>query len=330
MTVSVAELVAELKTLRKGRGIQAPHIVDRIGPAIRAICSITENDDAASVRQKVAARLRDLSARLSPDLQIGVTAAFGLDETLHTPFYKDRLRWAEGELERNTRTVRRRIDDAIVQLAELAVHRLGSNGQANRPQPNSRWYNAEIRQALVLDQNSAHALEQRRIVADEDGLVELDLALTVPDPDANGPRTARDAAIDAAIDIAIDVVYGGRLLARRMESSERIGYRLMLPRPLGLGDEHEFALRALPGRELAPHFVCLPRRRCDRCEVRVRFGLDRRPVRLERLTGVFQRDIVDPNSDAEPVGLDSCGEVRELFTNLTPGLAYGVRWKFGN
>jgi hypothetical protein len=322
MTVSVTELVAELKTLRKGRGIQAPHILDRIGPAIRAICGISENDDAASVRQKVAARLRDLSARLPPDLQIGVTAAFGLDETLHTPFYKDRLRWAEGELERNTRTVRRRIDDAIVQLAELAVHRLGSNGQANHPQPNSRWYNAEIRQALVLDQTAAHALEQRRIVADEDGLVELDLALTVPAPDAAAPA--------GALDVAIDVIYGGRLLARRMESTDRIGYRLMLPRPLRLGDEHEFALRALPGQELAPHFVCLPRHRCDRCEVRVRFAPDRPPTRLERLNGVFQRDIVDPNSTAEPVGLDPCGEIRELFTNLTPGLAYGVRWTFGD
>jgi hypothetical protein len=320
MSISAADLVAELKILRKGRGIQAPHILDRIGPAIRAICSITENDDAASVRQKVAARLRDLAARLSPDLQIGVTAAFGLDETLHTPFYKDRLRWAEGKLERNTRTVRRRIDDAIAQLAELAVHRLGTDDQPSHPPPNSRWYNAEIRQALVLDNASPHALEQRRIVSDEDGLGELDLALTVPAPGA--PTSGRPA------DVAIDVIYGGRLLARRMESTDRIGYRLLLPRPLNLGEEHEFALRELPGGELVPHFVCLPRHRCDRCEVRVRFAPNRPPARVERLNGVFQRDIVDPNCVTEPLSLDACGEVRQRFTTLTPGLAYGVRWAF--
>ncbi|GAB3456377.1 hypothetical protein [Actinophytocola sediminis] len=323
MTVSVTDLVVELKTLRKGRGIQAPHVVDRIGPGIRAICAIAENDDPASVRQKVAARLRDLAARLSPDLQIGVTAAFGLDEALHTPFYKDRLRWAEGELERNTRTVRRRIDDAIVQLAELAVHRLAPNGKANHPLPNSRWYNAEVRQALVLDAAAPYALEQRRIVSDEDGLVELDLSLTVPAPDATLDP-------DPPLELAIEVVYGGRLLAQRMESTDRIGYRLLLPHPLNLGDEHEFALRMLPGRELAPHFVCLPRHRCDRCEVRVRFPPDRRPTSVEQLDGVFQRDIVDPRGAAEPAGIDSCGEVATRFSNLTPGLAYGVRWTFGD
>lgn len=320
MTVSAVELVAELKTLRKGRGIHAPHIRDRIGPAIRAICAITEYDDAASVRQKVAARLRDLSARLSPDLRIAVTAAFALDETLHMPFYKDRLRWAERELERNTRTVRRRIDDAIVQLAELAVHRFAPDRPAPRPAPHSRWYNAEIRQALVLDHPVPEVLEQRRIVAGEDGLTELDLALTVPAPDASTPGTPTD--------VAIDVFYGGRLLARRMESSDRIGYGLLLPHPLRLGEEHEFALRVRPGRELAPHFVCLPRHRCDRCEVRVRFAEDRRPARLERLSGVFQRDIADPHCTAEPARLDQCGEVWEQFSDLTPGLAYGLRWTF--
>lgn len=322
MTISATDLVAELKILRKGRGIQAPHILDRIGPAIRAVCAITDNDDAASVRQKVAARLRDLSAKLPPDLQIGVTAAFGLDDTLHTPFYKDRLRWAEAELERNTRTVRRRIDEAIDQLAELAVHRMAANGTPGQPPASNRWYNAEIRQALVLDQGSAYALEQRRIVADEDGVTELDLALTVPAPDA--------IPGDRPLEVAIDVLYGGRLLQRRMESTERIGYRLALPRPLRLGDEHEFALRALPRRELAPHYVCLPRHRCDRCEVRVRFALERPPTRVERLDGVYQRDIVDPRGDAEPVTLDACGEVVERFTNLTPGLAYGLRWTFGD
>lgn len=321
MSVSAADLVAELKHLRKGRGIQAPHILDRIGPALRVICAITENDDAAAARQKLAARLRDLSARLSPDLQVAVTAAFGLDETLHTPFYKDRLRWAEAELERNTRTVRRRIDDAIVQLAELAVHRLAPEDRPSQPPPGSRWYNAEIRQALVLDHASPHALEQRRIVSDEDGLAELDLALTVPAPGAVIPGTPAE--------VSIDVIYGGRLLARRMESSDRIGYRLLLPRPLDLGEEHEFALWELPGGEFAPHFVCLPRHRCDLCEVRVRFAEDRPPARLERLSGVFQRDIVDPNCVTEPLPLDPCGEVREVFTNLTPGLAYGVRWSFG-
>lgn len=320
MTVDVVDLVAELKALRKGRGIQAPHIVDRVGPAIRAICGIDENDDAASVRQKVIARLTTLASSLSPDLQIGVRAAFGLDDELHTQFYKDRLKWAEVELERNTRTVRRRIDDAIVRLAELAVHRLAPEAHPRRPPPDGRWHNAEIRQSLALDQVRPDALELRRIVADEDGVDELDLALTLTAPG----RDTRAAPSDAGI----DVIYGGRLRQLRMESTDRIGYRLVLPHPLRLGEEHEFALRlrALGERKLEPHLVCVPRHRCDVCEVRVRFPEDRLPVRVERLTGVFQRDIADPHHEAEQLELDPLGEVRTRFTHLTPGLAYGIRW----
>ncbi|HEX2131100.1 MAG TPA: hypothetical protein VHH15_06025 [Actinophytocola sp.] len=312
MTFSVADLVAELKVLRRGRGIQAPYIADRIGPAVRAICSITENDDPAAVRQKVTARLRDLSSRLSPDLRIGVTAAFALDDGLHTQFYKDRLVWAENALERNNRTVRRRIDEAIVALAELAAHRLAPG----EPAGGGRWHNAEIRQALVLDQAAPDVLELRRIVADEDGLTELDLALTV---------TGTTGIVDR---VGLDVLYGGRLRQRRMESTDRIGYRLVLPEPLALGAEHEFALRVRPGadRAIERHFVCVPRHRCDLCEVRVRFPEDRPPARLERLTAVFQRDVVDPNCAADPIELDPSGEVRARFTHLTPGLAYGVRW----
>jgi len=312
MTFSVADVVAELKLLRKGRGIHAPYIADRVGPAVRAICSVNENDDPASVRRKVSARLRDLSTRLSPDLRIGVTAAFGLDETLHTQFYKDRLVWAEHALERNTRTVRRRIDQAIVALAELAVHHLGP---VDRPR-GGRWHNAEIRQSLVLDQATPDALELRRVVADDDGLTELDLALTV-----TGVRGAVDQ-------VDIDVLYGGRLRRPRMESTDRVGYRLVLPRPLALGAEHEFALRVRPraDRAIEPHFVCVPRHRCDLCEVRVRFAEDRPPARLERLAAVFQRDIADPNCAADPLELDASCEVGVRFTDLTPGLAYGVRW----
>lgn len=134
-TPTVAELVNELKILRKGRGVQAPQIPDRIGPALRAVCAIIANDDAASVRQKVVAQLRDLSARLSPDQQICVTAAFGLDETQHTRLYMDRVRWAERELQRDARTVRRRIDNAIVRLAELAVIDLQEVNTTARAEP---------------------------------------------------------------------------------------------------------------------------------------------------------------------------------------------------
>lgn len=322
MNVGVADLVTELKSLRKGRAIQTPRIGDRIGPALRAVCGITADDDVASVRLKVAARLTDLSAELPGYLQIALTAAFGLDEALHTQFYKERLLWAERVLERNTRTVRRRIDEAIAQLAELAVHRLGQPAPDRAAAPAAEgWHSAEIRQSLRLDQDVPEAMELRRIVADGAGLAELDLALTVTAPAPGEPVPLPGTGIE--------VLYGGRLREVRMESSDRIGYRLALPAPLGPGQEHEYGVRFRPQGRLEPHFVCVPRQRCDVCVVRVRFVEDRPPLRVERLDGVFQRDIADPNSAAPEVTVDGCGEVRVRFTGLAPNLAYGVRWTPG-
>ena len=44
-----ATLVRELKTLRKGRGVHAGRIVDRVGTALAAACGITRADGPAAV-----------------------------------------------------------------------------------------------------------------------------------------------------------------------------------------------------------------------------------------------------------------------------------------
>lgn len=302
------ELVQELKTLRKGRALFAGSIEDRVGPSLRAVCEITDGDGLLAIRQKVATRLTELADQLPDDLRLVTRAAFAIEAEARHPLYQERVRWAAMKSDRDPRTVRRRVDEAINQMAELAT-----SGAPNTRAVVStgHWHTTELKLAVALDRPEPEVLEQRRIVADEDGVQELELAVSLP-------VTRRD--------LEVTVFYGGTLKERGMESSDRVGFTLLLPKPLSKGDPYDFAMRfRLP--TVRPHMVCVPRQPCDLFDLRVRFPRDRVPLRVWTLEGVFQRDIADPNCRGPQRGVDSTGELHLRFRHLTPGLAYGARWE---
>jgi hypothetical protein len=316
MTAMVGELVTELKLLRKGRGILVNQLGERVGPALRSVCAVSDGDDTAEIRRKVSNRLRKLADYLPDDLRVAVLAAFALDPEARLPFFQERVRWAANQLSRDERTARRRIDDGISQLAELAatsddtvLRTIRSAGPA--------WYTEELRVCVALDQPTPESFEVRRIVANRDNLREIDLALTL-----TGDGSARPSGLE------IDVFFGGELTHRRMEASDRYGFVLTLPEPLDQGDKHEFALRfrVPPGQEMQPHFVCVPQHRCDLFDLRVRFAPGTIPRAAWRLSDAFQRDVSDPVPHGHNVPVDQAGELHQRFEHLTPGKASGVRW----
>src|SRR2546423_7989957 len=109
----LAELVRDLKALRKGRGVFASQIGGRIGEALREVCGVADNDGPATIRRKVTERLLELAAELPADLRVAVLAAFAMCPEVQLPLYQDRVNWAASRLDRDPRTVRRRIDDGI-------------------------------------------------------------------------------------------------------------------------------------------------------------------------------------------------------------------------
>lgn len=302
-----ADLVQELKTLRKGRGLYAGRFEERVGPGLRAACAVTDGDGLVATRQKVATRLTELADQLPEDLRLATLAAFAIVPEARLPLYQDRVHWAAVKVDRDPRTVRRRVDEAIVQLAELAtsspVSRVGDvvNG----------WHTTDQQVVVVLDRDRPEVLEHRRIMADLDGLSSLDLAVSVP----SGRR-----------DVEASVYFGGTLVDRGMEATDRIGWALTLPRALSRGESHDFAVRfRLP--TMRPYLMCVPRHPCDLFDLRVRFGKDRRPQRVWTLHGAFQRDVSDPLFQGNQLPVDQAGEIHLRYRNLTPGLAYGARWE---
>jgi hypothetical protein len=310
----VTELVCELKTLRKGRGVFVGQIADRVGAALRDVCHVTDDDGPTVIRRKVATTLQVLASDLPADLRVAVMVAFGIFPDARLPLYQDRVSWAAVRLNRDPRTVRRRIDDGIARLAELAsltsVEVPAQRLAAAPPSLRSGWHTAEIRTIVTLDRSRPQVLEQRRVVADRDGVSEIDLAITHP---------ARDEEIDVL------VLYGGTLNAAGPGPGDRRTPTFSLPRKLTPGETHDYALSyRLPAA--GPHFVCVPRRPCEIFDLRVRFDRAHLPARIRRITDGFQRDLDDPAFYGPAVPVDPAGEIRMIFRDLTPGLVYGVRW----
>jgi hypothetical protein len=324
MVVQQAELVVELRTLRKGRGICATQVGDRVGTALRQLSGVTPEDGASQLRHKVASLLQEYAAALPEDLRIAVLAGLALHpEVRLLPFYGDRIRWVADRLGRDERTVQRRVDEGIRRLAELMLG-LGTAGdRLDLDLPGPGWRVAELRTIVLLDQPVREAIEQRRIVAERDGLDRLEMGYSLPRDPAAGPDPDRE--------LRIDVLYGGMLVRRQMESSERIGLVLQLPRRLERGEAHEYGMRIqVPKqRRIQPHFVCIPgipKVSIDGFNLRIRFDRDLLPKQVWRLDGAYQRDVDDPVPIGEPVSPDITGEVQVRFRNLAPGLAYGLRW----
>src|SRR4051812_7542730 len=180
------------------------------------------------MRRKLTDRLRPLVESLPDDLKIALRAAFALDERARKPFYQERVRWAAITLDRDDRTVRRRIDEGIEQVAALAV----AASEPGPRYPSRSWHTEELRVTLALDQPVAEAFEFRRVIADADEIDRLDLALTLP-VSGESDESVRESDLD------VDVFHGGVLTGRVMESSDRIGLSLRLPEPLRRGDRHE-------------------------------------------------------------------------------------------
>lgn len=314
MIVDSQAVIAELKTLRKGRGCYANDIGERIGQTMRELCGVLPDDNAAETRRKVVNRLAELAKMLPTDLAVAVRAGLALTEDFRQQFYNARIDEAARMIDRDARTVRRRVDDGLVQLADLAAESVAES-TSERPRPGStKWHTDRLSVYVTLDGPVPEVLEFREIVSDFDGLTELDLAVSLTS-DGTGDH------------LRTDVLSGGRLTRQEMQTSDRYGLFLTLPRPLNRGDRHEILLRFRA--RLEPFYVCVLRHHCRRFDLHVHFCADDPPREVWLLDGTFQNDATHGGAGDVAVPVDEVGEVHVDFTNLQPAFAYGLKWDTG-
>jgi hypothetical protein len=317
-----AELIGELKQLRKGRGIDDEELADRVGPALRSVLAIDSGAPLPDLRIAVSDLLTGGAEQLPGDLKLALLMAFGLHPDSRHRFYTQRIAGLAEALQREGRTAKRRVDEACRQFADIAV---ASAYRVRMPVVEDiAWHSGRLSTIVVLDGAAPEIIESRRIVAHRDGVHLIDLAVTI-----TAPPSPADAAFAVSSDLAVDVLTGGTLVHTANEATRRVGMALQLPHPLDRDEHADFTLRyRLPaGKEMQPHYVCVSRYRCDRFDLAVRFGDERRPSEVVRLASAFQNDIIDPAAVGETVALDAAGEIHVMFEDLKPGFAYGVRWR---
>lgn len=304
--MTARSLVGELKTVRKGRGVHAGRIANHVGPALAAACGITRTDGPAVARQKLVIRLTELVEQLPTDLQLPARAAFGLLPDARLPLYQDRVTWVALMIDRDARTVRRRVDEAIEQLAELAASTM-------RRDPGG-WRTTELSVAVALDRGQPEVLERHRVVAENDGVDQLEFASICE-------IRRRD------VDVDVHLLYGGTLQDRSAVTRERFGFTLLLAEPLVRGDTHDFAVRyRLPNHSaIYPRVFHVPEQPCEVFDLHVRFEYDG-TRHLETFDGVIRLPDAEPISSTRRT-VDRAGEVHIRFRRLLPGLVYGAQWQ---
>ncbi|TDP97993.1 hypothetical protein [Labedaea rhizosphaerae] len=294
------QLVHELKTLRKGRGIHASRIGERIGATLRQLAGVADGEGPVAIRSKVEAHLEMLTRYLPADLRTAALIALAIAPDSRHPLYKDRVTLAAARIHRDPRTARRRIDEAFERLAELAVapdRLLGDPA----PVTSTGWHLDELVMTVALDRPKPELIERARLTSDQDGLREVTV-LT----DRVLDRMSGSPAV-------VDVFHGGSLSGRRDPAGATL---LALPRPLAYGERHEYTVRGQtePGGLTRIEFT--PAHPCEQFHLHVRFPRADMPRYLRRMGDEHRREWVD-----------DAGELHLRFDGLVPGRTYGVHWE---
>jgi hypothetical protein len=312
--VSQQALATELKGLRKGRGLLTPNIDEMVGPQLRVLCAITRRDDAGIIRDKLVGKLADVSRKLPADLRDAVTAALALSPEWQESLLQDRIRRLAEREKRDVRTIRRRIDDGIELLAQIAVKPPAASTGAN-----AGWRVESLDSLLRMDMSTPTCFERRTIVAETNGLHHIRESITLP----------RASFFNGENKLDVDVQYGVLLAETIREQGNRFVFVLQLPQPLQAGDYFEYGLvlRVPAGQPMRPHYVFFPKHDCARFDLRIRFAPAEIPREVWRVQEVFHRDIDDPAATGQPVNFDRVGELRMRFTGLAAGHGYGAQWR---
>jgi hypothetical protein len=308
-------VAAELRSLRKGRGLQAGDLDSRVGPLMR---ELADSGDAAARRQALVTEINRCCTQLLSDYRMAIEASLALSaETMQEPFFRDRVSWLAGQLDRDYRTALRRIDKAEQRLAEVIATELRRRRGRTAVAPDG-WYVEELRTLLRLDTEMVESREDRRIVSTRADLKEVMAWLDVPrDPDQPGP------------DLTAEILYGGRLVRKEQPSRNRFHLMVQLPKPLQPAEELEYGLVLRMPRHMLryPHYLLTPECQCNKFDLRIRFDVGRLPAWVRRVDGETVRTFENAQPAGDLLGPDAAGEVRQEFRNLTMYLGYGIQWQ---
>lgn len=309
----MSALGEELGQLRRGRGVMAEDLPDRLGPTLSGMAGIEPGGKADDIRKRLIGFLEDLATGLPEDLRTAFAVALALREDVRFRFLDERMQWLAAWLHRDVRTARRRADEAI-RLVDAAA---GTHSRASGAYKD--WHLSRLRALLNLDGPRPLAIEERTLVADRDDLAEIWIATSIPAP--HGLPVEGHGA-------ELEVLYGGSLTGCTWPTATYLRYSIRLPQPLRRGQSHQVGISVStpPGQPFNPRYAIQPLRRCTEFDLRIRFGVAPPPCSVWRIDGLprgMADDLADPDALVHP---DATGNIHLRYQHLQLGLVYGARW----
>jgi hypothetical protein len=314
-----APLVLELKSLRRGAGLQAPDAGRRIGPILTRICEVDLAGSPHTARLTVIGRIEQTLPKLPTDLQQAVQAAFALAPADQSRFLAERMQWLGRKLNRDSRTAVRRVETGLSLLSDVLLAEDGPVPSQDLYAPDG-WFVESFAATLMMHKDPVELMETRRVVSTREGLDEIVVAWSIPSESEESRSGLR-----------VDMMYGGDLRRDEVASTPTYWSCTIRPdQPLAFGQVHEFQVRvtSLPRDLFRPYYVLTPFRRCDEFVLRAKFDHEAPPAQVWQVDGVPFQLLDESQPIGDPLALNSVDEVTGRYEHLRMGLSYGLRWRF--
>jgi hypothetical protein len=320
MAIDRDQLLEDLKRLRRGRGLAGLEL-HSLTPSLHAVSGAGPDATPDEVMERLRLELARLTDSLPQELRefamVALNIGWAEKGTAELPLAQRIDQLAERR-SRDSRTVRRHIDEAMNQLADAAIAE-EYWAETGRQESAAEWYIKSSRAILRMDLPSPEAMDEREIVVLGSPLGGISLPFTLP----RHPDDHSDSH-----QLQTEMLFGGKFVVTQRVSDSRFDIRIQFPRVLQPGEAHRYAIinRVPDGQRMAPRYVFVPYRRCDEFELLVRFSEHAVPADVRRVTAAFHREIDERQPDTQIIHPDSAGEVRLRFTNLRVGFGYGLQW----
>ena len=302
-----AHLKTELARLRKGRGVSRPDLLAVLGPTLRTVLHVDETTHPDEARTRLVSLITGEASALQDDLGELMQAAFGISDS--QPLLHDRLVAMGQVLQRDERTLRRRLAEADDLLADRIAQRFAP--RQGLAQPGWHW----VSYHFDIDVSDDHPVfvSTRTLVSAVDQLSEIGEIVSIP---VVGDRDA----------LHVEGVSGCTYVGHDSLSDTSWRLRFRLPRPLGIGETVDTVVRfTWPGRHwIQPVAAIVPMRPVEHFGISASFGHPRSCSAAWVLNGTLPTGMGDPSS-GELVTTDT---IDVTFDDLQLGHAYGIAWSW--
>jgi hypothetical protein len=294
----------------------ASDLLERVGPTLRALSGIDDSANENEARRRLLTYLSDLADELPGDLRTAFRVGLALHEDVQYRFLEQRMQWLATKLDRDVRTARRRVDEAIRSAETMRAISVSSGDNHSH----DGWYLERFRTQLYLDGTQPTAIEERKVVARRDSVAEIAIGTSIPCP-AGADRERHHADLT--------ILYGGSLARIERPSNTYFRYFVRLPQPLRRGESHEIGVSVkIPADQpINPRYALQPLLRCDEFDLRIRFGAGNRLTGIWNMAGIPRGMADDFTAANARVATDAAGEIHLNYQHLLTGLVYGARWE---